>query len=73
VTLQLAGKIVLLEEQLDEKRQGQEAEFRELEAAQQEELDKTKQGIQQREDELLKRTSEFKARADQAENEVIRL
>jgi hypothetical protein len=42
VTLQLAGKIVLLEEQLDEKRQGQEAEFRELEAAKQEELDKTK-------------------------------
>lgn len=46
ITMQLASKIVLLEEQLDEKRMGQEHDLSELEQLQRDELERTKMGIQ---------------------------
>lgn len=70
ITMQLASKIVLLEEELDEKRMGQEQDLSELESLQKDELERTKQGIKQREQELLTRSNEFRARAERAEQEL---
>ena len=45
----MASKIVLLEEQIEEKKNKQEQELAELEQLQRDEIEKTKQGITQRE------------------------
>ena len=65
--LALAGKIVQLEERLDQNASEREAHLLELEEIHQQELDKTKLGIQQRESHLLSRLSDIKERNSQLE------
>jgi hypothetical protein len=50
LSMGLANKIVLLEEQIEERRLRSEQELAELEQLQRDEIEKTKQGIQQREE-----------------------
>ena len=66
----LAQKIVLMEEQLEEKKLKQEQEMAELELLQREEILQTKKGIEQREAQLIMRAEEYKQRTETAEEQL---
>jgi chromosome segregation ATPase len=70
ISMGLAQKIVLMEEQLEEKKLKQEQEMAELELLQREEILQTKKGIEQREAQLIMRAEEYKQRTETAEEQL---
>lgn len=61
---------MLLEEQIESQKLKHEQEIAELEQVQRDEIEKTKQGVQQREGQLLMRANEYKLRAEMLDEQL---